>query len=242
MRMAGGDVFTDDDAAEERVDERAEAGFAADELGRDADDALLLGHVHRVDVADGIEREELGTPAALALEHIDGAHSVGFGLDHDSVETRFEGGTDREFEARRNAKLAREDADDAGEFGWLTERAGVDAVNERVAHEEDVAGADSDAVVLGVDALESVEAAFERVEFAQVQLVGARRSRGLRRRRGSGVRERGVRLVAWHHPVRTGLGHELWRAVRRSGGRNRRGRREVSCGERGCVRFRVRGP
>ena len=65
-------VLDDDDAAEEGIDEVAEAAVAAHEAGGDADDATLLLQVERVDLAEAVEGEELGAAAGAFTEELDG--------------------------------------------------------------------------------------------------------------------------------------------------------------------------
>ena len=160
-------VLDDDDAAEEGINEVAEAAVAADEAGSDADDAALLLQVERVDLAQAIEGQELGAAASPFPEELDGVEGLGLAFDDDGVEVVLEGGVDGGFEAGGDAQVAGEQADDAGDLGRFAEAARLHVLDEDLAHDEGVARAGGDAFALGLDALEDFEAALEVVEAAE---------------------------------------------------------------------------
>ena len=165
-------VLDDDDAAEERIDEIAEARLAADKAGGDADDPALLLEVERVDLAQAVEGEELGASAGALAQKLDGMEGLGLALDDDGVEVVFEGGVDCGLKAGGDAEMAGEEADHAGHLGRFAETARLHILDENLPHDEGVARAGGDALALGLDALEDFEAPLEVVERAERFLPG----------------------------------------------------------------------
>ena len=163
----GAQVLDHDDAPEEGVDEVAEAVFAAHEAGGDADDAALLLQVEGMDAAQGVEGEELGAAGGAFAQEGDGAEGLLLAFDDDGVEAVFEGGVDGGLEAGGHAHVAREEAGHAIDLGGLAEAAGAHVLDQHLAHDEHVAGAVGDALVLVAHALQQVEAVAQGVEFAR---------------------------------------------------------------------------
>jgi hypothetical protein len=165
-------VVDDDDAPEQRVHERADAVVATDQPGSNADDAALLLQIEGVDVADGGDGQELRTALLAGLQRLDGFESGLLVLDEDGMEAVFEGGVNGHLEARGHAKLAGEKPDNARELGGLAQAARLEILDERLAHDEHIACARSNAIVLDLDAAQGFQATFEEVELTQVLVTG----------------------------------------------------------------------
>ena len=119
-------------------------------------------------MADGVEGEELGAALLAPLEGGDRFEGDRFVLDDDGVEALFEGGVDRDLETRGHLELPRKQANDTRDLRRFAEAAGLELLHERLAHDEHVPRAGGDTIVLGLDAAERIEAAFQVVELAQV--------------------------------------------------------------------------
>ena len=88
------------------------------------------------------------------------------------MEALFEGGIDGDFEAGGYLDLARQQANHTMNLGWFAEAARRNAVDQRLAHDEHVACARGDAVVLRLDPAEGVKPAFKVVECTKVVVSG----------------------------------------------------------------------
>ena len=219
--LPGGDVLADDDAAEERVDQRPELRLAAHELRRDADDALLLltcsagrrgGRRRAGGTGRGPPRRRWSVSiAASACASVSTTTAWSRCSSAALIANSRPGGT-RIWRASRPTMPVN--------LRRLAEAARGDAVDQRLAHDEDVARPGGDAVVLGLDAPQRVEAAFELVQFAQFGLVRCLRRRAPRR---CTRREPLAGLLA-RAPARRRSAtrpRRAWRAARRSGARSR---------------------
>ena len=170
--LGGSGVLDHDHFAEKGIDEPTNLGLGAHQLRRHADDSALLLEVQGEALADGVEGDEVGAPVATFKEQLDRLEGRLFRFDDDGVKPVLEGGVDRDFKARRDAQLAGEEPDDAVDLRRFAEAARLDAFDQGLAHDEDVAGAGGDPVVFGLDAPERIETAFHVVKLAEVLAGG----------------------------------------------------------------------